>query len=115
MNGLYLGLDGSNNLCMNIKSREDCLKWRWEGKILKNKTGLVMDIDVNNQNPGARVCGYNQHGGENQHWRMDRNHIISEHSGLVLDIMNNNMNPGAAVKAWTRGHHSKNQMWNIEH
>ena len=52
MNGLYLGLDGSNNLCMNIKSREDCLKWRWEGKILKNKTGLVMDIDVNNQNPG---------------------------------------------------------------
>merc|ERR1711942_578704 len=114
LNGLYLGLDSSNNLCMNTKSREDSLKWRWEGKILKNKTGLVLDIDVNNQHPGARVCGYNQHGGENQLWRMDKNHIISEHSDLVLDIMDNNRNPGAQVKAWTRGHHCQNQMWNIE-
>jgi len=37
---------------MNIKSREDSLKWRWDGKKLKNKTGLVLDIDVNNQKPG---------------------------------------------------------------
>jgi len=108
-------LDGSNNLCMNIKSREDGLKWKWEGRILKNKTGLVLDIDVNNQRPGARVCGYNEHGGENQHWKMDMNHIISEHSGLVLDVLDNNRNPGAAVKAWTRGHQSPNQMWKIEH
>ena len=55
LNGLYLGLDSSNNLCMNTRSREDSLKWRWEGKILKNKTGLVLDIDVNNQHPGNIV------------------------------------------------------------
>merc|ERR1711892_509767 len=115
LNGLYLGLDRSNNLCMNVKSRDDCLKWKWEGKILKSKTGLVLDIDVNNQRPGAKVCGYNEHGGANQHWRMDKEHIISDHSGLVLDILNNDRNPGAAVKAWTRGHHSQNQLWKIEH
>merc|ERR1711892_228707 len=61
LNGLYLGLDRSDNLCMNIKSREDSLKWRWDGKKLKNKTGLVLDIDVNNQKPGAKVSGYNEH------------------------------------------------------
>jgi hypothetical protein len=47
-------LDRSNNLCMNIKSRDDCLKWKWDGKILKNKSGLVLDIDVNNQRPGKK-------------------------------------------------------------
>ena len=60
LNGLYLGLDRSNNLCMNIKSRDDCLKWKWEGKILKNKTGLVLDLDVNNEKQGKiRLNLYN--------------------------------------------------------
>jgi len=98
---------------MNIKSREDSLKWRWDGKKLKNKTGLVLDIDVNNQKPGAKVSGYNEHGGANQHWRMERDMIVSESCGLALDIMDNNRNPGAAVKAWTKGH-TQNQMWKIE-
>lgn len=114
LNGLYLGLDRSNNLCMNIKSRDDCLKWKWEGKILKNKTGLVLDLDVNNQKQGGNICGYNEHGGANQHWRMDREQIISESSGMVLDILNNNRNPGAVVKAWTRGN-GQNQKWRMEH
>jgi len=115
LNGLYLGLDRSNNLCMNIKSREDCLKWKWEGSVLKNKTGLVLDLDVNNQKPGAKVSGYNYHGGPNQQWRMERDHIVNQSTGMVLDILNNDRNPGAAVKVWNKGHHSQNQMWRIEH
>ena len=58
MNGLYLGLDSSNNLCMKVKGKEDCIKWKWEGKILKNKTGFVLDLDVNNQRPGNRLNIY---------------------------------------------------------
>ena len=63
---------------------------------------------------GAKVSGYNEHGGANQHWRMERDMIVSESCGLALDIMDNNRNPGAAVKAWTKGH-TQNQMWKIEH
>ena len=63
---------------------------------------------------GGRVSCYPEHGGHNQHWRMDGHHIVSEESGLVLDILNNNSNPGALVSVWTKGHHNQNQMWTIQ-
>merc|ERR1711915_824460 len=114
LNSLCLALDDNNRLVTSIKSRENRLWWRWEGGILRNKTGLVLDIEGSNMKPGARVLGYSFHGGSNQQWRMEGGNILSKTSGLALDILNNNVNPGATVSVWTKGHQSKNQMWTME-
>ena len=54
------------------------------------------------------------HGGTNQQWKIEDEHIVSLMNGKVLDIMDSNLEPGAEVKMWMRGDGTSNQKWEIQ-
>merc|ERR1719228_1691825 len=114
LSGLYLGVNKHNELIMHRGGGHDAVKWSWEGNMIKNKNGLVMDIMDHSEDDGAKVSVFLANAGPNQQWKLENDQIVSLMNGKVLDIMDSNMEPGAEVKMWTRGRNSPNQKWKIQ-
>jgi len=79
--------------------------------------GNCLDIAGCDEEDMARVCTWEEHGGDNQLWTFENLppafcYIISKMDGKVLDVRDADMNPGAKVICWGR-HDSEqdNQLW----
>ena len=70
-------------------------------------------LDCGGQTQGTKLIMWDRHGGNNQRWRMDGNHIVSM-SGLVIDVEGSKTAPGAALILWPRHQHpSNNQLFDL--
>jgi hypothetical protein len=73
---------------------------------------LVLDIEGDNPNKGARVITWPRHGKSNQLWIYRDGYIESCKNGLVLDIDGANMNAGTRIIMWEKNG-GANQQWKI--
>ena len=58
LNGLYLGINNHNELMMHSEGGQDAVKWSWDGNMIKNKNGLVMDISGSNKDNGIHLISF---------------------------------------------------------
>ena len=66
---------------------------------------------------GTECCGWEHHGGPNQQFRLEGQHLVCNLDGmeLVLDIQGGSKSPGTKVILWTNEHTQKNQMWRLDY
>ena len=66
---------------------------------------------------GTELCGWEHHGGPNQQFRLEGQHLVSNLDGreLVLDIQGGSKLPGTPVILWTNERTQRNQMWRLEY
>eukprot|EP00731_Ephydatia_muelleri_P029102 Em0020g746a len=70
-------------------------------------------LDCGGQGQGQQLCVWDRHGGENQRWRREGNHLVTIR-GLVVDIPGANPAPGVPLTLWGKNHpHSSNQLFSI--
>jgi hypothetical protein len=85
--------------------------WRFrpDGQIESCHSGsLVLDVSGSNKH----LIIWNSHGGPNQRWTYDGNHLISFEGGLVADIKQDRNDPGAELIAYSR-HGGLNQQFDL--
>jgi hypothetical protein len=73
---------------------------------------LVLDIEGNNPNRGAKVITWPKHGGSNQLWIYRDGYIESCLNGLVLDIDGASKNAEVSIIMWEKNG-GDNQKWTI--
>ena len=56
-------------------------------------------LDCGAQTQGTKLILWDRHGGNNQRWRREGDHIVSL-SGLVIDVEGRNTAPGAHLILW---------------
>ena len=113
LNGFVLDVDGGNEangakvISRPVASQPaDNQLWRLDYQ--PDKTFLVVSklaggkvLDCSNQKQGTQLVVCERHGGENQRWKREGDHLTSM-SGLVADISGCNKSPGAAVVLWSK-------------
>lgn len=93
-------------------------KWKCANNLVVHcEDENALDIAGCDDEDGARVCAWEQHGGDNQMWNFEHMppsycYIISRVDGKVLDVRDADQNPGAKSITWGR-HDSQqdNQLW----
>ena len=71
-------------------------------------------LDCGGQTEGTKLIVWDRHGGNNQRWRMEGNHITSV-SGLVMDVEHGHKEHGTHVILWNRNStRSDNQLFELE-
>ena len=67
--------------------------------------------------PGTELCGWEHHGGPNQQFRLEGQHLVSNLHGreLVLDIQGGSQMPGTPVILWHNERTQRNQMWRLDY
>jgi len=120
-----------SNLCLDIQGDRLCInhhqpgraeqQWAYHTKknLIENlvQQGRVLDVVGGAKNPGAEICSYGVHGGDNQKWELEYCPIkyFFIRSGAcpkVLDITGASKSPGAKVILYgkkTSGF--DNQLW----
>jgi len=85
--------------------------------VIHREDDTALDIANCDDEDGARVCLWEQHGGDNQLWTFEHMppaycYIISRMDGKVIDVRDADQNPGAKTITWNR-HDSEqdNQLW----
>ena len=58
LSDLYLGINKHNELEMHRGSGHDAVMWSWDGNMIKNRNGLVMDINDHNEDDGTHLDSY---------------------------------------------------------
>ena len=104
---LALGLDGKLTVKRVDRGLRDSFLWRKDGKMLKNISGQVVDIEGGCREAGARVIVYPSHGGRNQQWEWEDGLIVSRLAGLVIQARD-----GEVMMAAKGG---DGQRWKMEH
>ena len=66
---------------------------------------------------GTELCGWEHHGGPNQQFRLEGQHLVSNLHGreLVLDIQGGSQMPGTPVILWHNERTQRNQMWRLDY
>ena len=54
MNSLFLGINKHNELMMHRGGGHEDVKWTWDGNMIKNSNGLVMDIGNSSDDDGKQ-------------------------------------------------------------
>ena len=116
----------------------DSQLWEWHaGNTFVNKQGYAIDvkgecsepgkfdsdksggeaISLIKSLPGIELCGWEHHGGPNQQFRLEGQHLVCNLHGreLVLDIEGGCKEPGTRVILWTNEGCQKNQMWKLDY
>merc|ERR1712183_289051 len=111
LNDLCLGLNENNEAIMMTKeSGNDSQLWlSHEGKSFINKLGKALDVKESRKERGTEVLGWTHHGGPNQQWRLNGEHLVSHVEGkdegegtdLVLDVAWSQTAPGSKVQVWS--------------
>jgi hypothetical protein len=93
-------------------------KYHCTNNLVKHsEDGNCLDIAGCDDSDFARVCTWEEHGGDNQLWQFDHQppaycYIISRVDGKVMDVRDADMNPGAKVITWGRHDQEQdNQLW----
>jgi len=85
--------------------------------VVHREDDTALDIAGCDDEDGARVCLWEQHGGDNQLWTFEYLppmycYIISKLDGKVLDVREADQNPGAKTICWGRHDQQQdNQLW----
>ena len=104
---LAVGLDGKLIVKRVDRGLEDSFLWRKDGKMLKNTSGQVVDIEGGCREAGSKVIVYPSHGGRNQQWVWEDGLIVSRLAGLVIQVKD-----GEVMMADKGG---DGQRWKMEH
>jgi len=121
-----------SNLCLDIQGDRLCInhyqpgraeqQWAFHTKknLVENlaQSGRVLDVVGGAKNPGAEICSYGVHGGDNQKFELEYCpikffYIRSGACDKVLDISGGSKNAGAKVILYKKksGGGADNQLW----
>ena len=85
--------------------------------VMHSEEETALDIAACDEEDGARVCLWEQHGGDNQLWTFEHippvfMYIISRVDGKVIDVRDADTSPGAKTITWGRHDNQQdNQLW----
>ena len=110
LNGFVLDIPGANRdngvkAITYSKNSPPSDNQLWQLEYQPDGTFLIISkmhgkaLDCGAQTQGTKLILWDRHGGNNQRWRREGNHIVSL-SGLVIDVEGGNTAPGAHLILW---------------
>lgn len=118
-----------SNLCMDASGSTLVLnshqpgdpnqQWAADGEHVANRLdrNKVLDIAEGKTEPGATLCSWDNHGGDNQKFSFENIqppyfYIVSEMNDKVMDVAEANPSPGTKVVMWYKKESPEdNQLW----
>jgi hypothetical protein len=73
LNDLCLDFEGGQLVLNQYKADDQNQQWERKGKLIANRkhSNMVLDIDAENKQQGAKVINYAVHNGPNQCWKFE--------------------------------------------
>jgi hypothetical protein len=134
LHDLCLDIEGGHLVVNNYQQGDPNQLWEHADPVIRNRQqpNKVLDISGNKREPGANLCSWDYHGGQNQQFEIEfvggHGHgghgghgggyqrrefwIVSEMHGKVIDIQGANAGEGSHIIVYGKNSHpSKNQLW----